>query len=165
MAWRIPQRSYARKAATTPRLVFFSKVACQQFLAAYSGEGFRYSSHSVGCPQILPMSSSVRPEPVMSDRWVSFWPHFLGAANTLITNHLKYTPGIEAALVVDRKTPEYVLWKKLSGCTMPIFRIVMEHGAHVFKINEKAGTPWSLQCKALSRLLVTAQAPCGNVVI
>ena len=54
--------------------------------------------------------------------------------------------------------------EKLSGCTMPIFRIVMEHGAHVFKINEKAELLGVFNAK-LEQLLVTAQAPCGNVVI
>ena len=100
----------------------------------------------------------------MSDRWFSFWPLFLGAAYKLITNHFKYTPGIQAAPVVDRKSARVCIVDKLSGFSMPIYKVVMEHGAQVFKIHEKGELP-AVSNSELEELLATARVPGGNVVI
>ena len=59
------------------------------------------------------------------------------AANKLITRRFQYTPGIEAAPVVDRRNATMYIVDKISGFSMPIFKVVMERGAHAFKVHEK----------------------------
>ena len=82
----------------------------------------------------------------------------------LITSHFKFTPGIDAAPVADRKNARVRIVDKLSGFTMLSFKIVMEHGAHVFKIHEKAQLSGVSKAE-LEELVATARAPGGNVVI
>ena len=110
------------------RLVFQSK-ACQLFLAANSGKGFLYTA----CQQ---KSSFDKPQPLMSDRWESCWPLFGLRPNRLFSDRFNQTPGIEVAPVVGWKNARVCSVDKPSGFSMPTFKIVMVHGAHVFKIHE-----------------------------
>ena len=128
LAWRIPTKSSARRAVTMHRLVFQSK-ACQLFLAANSGKGFLYTA----CQQ---KSSFEKPQPLMSDRWESCWPLFGLRPNRLFSDRFNQTPGIEVAPVVGWKNARVCCVDKPSGFSMPTFKIVMVHGAHVFKIHE-----------------------------
>ena len=50
------------------------------------------------------------------------------AANQLIAFHFQHTEGISPAPVVDRKSARVCITDQLSGFTMPIFKMVMEHG-------------------------------------
>ena len=60
-----------------------------------------------------------------------------GAANMLVTNRFRQTPGIEAAPVVDRKNARVCIVDKLSGFTMPMFKGVMEHAATRLRSTKK----------------------------
>ena len=47
-------------------------------------------------------------------------------AHKLVTSHFQYTPGIQAAPVVDRKNARVGIVDRRSGFMMPNFEIVME---------------------------------------
>ena len=47
---------------------------------------------------------------------------------------------------------------------MPLIEIVMERGAHVFKVHEKAELP-GVSAEELVEVLETTRAPGGDVVI
>ena len=53
---------------------------------------------------------------------------------------------------------------KLSGFTMPLFKIVMERGAHGFKVHERAELP-GVSAAELEELVSTASASKGDDVI
>ena len=65
----------------------------------------------------------------------------LNAANELTTTNFKNTQGIQVAPVVDRKNPRVCIADRLSGFTMPPSNIVMNRGACVGKVHEKAALP------------------------
>ena len=82
----------------------------------------------------------------------------------LAPSRFQYTPGIEAAPVVDRRNATVCIVDKLSGFSMPMFKVVMKRGAHAFKVHEKEELP-GVSNAELEELLATARAPGGNVVV
>ena len=86
------------------------------------------------------------------------------AANKLRTNCLQYTAGMQAASVVDRENARVCNVDKLSGFSMTIFQVVIEHGAHVFKIHEEAELR-GVSHSDLKEVLATARAPSEKVTV
>ena len=90
-------------------------------------------------------------------------PPLWTAGYKLITNPLLNT-GIRAAPVVHRKNARVCIVDKLSGFSMPIFKMVTERGTLVFKVHEKDELT-GVTTVELEELLATARAPGGDVVI
>ena len=65
--------------------------------------------------------------------------------------------------MVDRKNARVWTADKELGVTMPVFKMVMKNGAHVFKVHEKAELPGVPQ-EEFKRLVAraTEQSRCNN---
>ena len=81
-----------------------------------------------------------------------------GAVSRLITNRFQNTEGNQAAPVVDKMNVRVCVVDKLSGFSMPIFKVVAKHGGHTFKTHEKAELSGVTNAD-LEELLATARAP------
>ena len=92
--------------------------------------------------------------------WKFFAPLW-SAAHQLIFSHFQFTEGISVASVVDRRN---CITDKMSRFTMPMFKMVMEHGVHVFKVHEEAELTTVLD-EELHRLVTAASAAKRSAVV
>ena len=86
------------------------------------------------------------------------------AATQVTTAHFQNTAGISVAPVVDRKSARVCITDKMSGFKMSIFKMVVEHGVHVFKVEEKAELP-GMSEEELHQLVAAASAAKRSVVV
>ena len=120
-----------KKGSDNARLLFRSKSECQQFVDKF------VQGRTSQCTTDNPLA--VRTSAEVFVRHARQWDERLTvklllsfAANQLITSHFQHTEGITAALVVDRKNARVRITDWMSGFTMPIFKMVMEHCVHEF---------------------------------
>ena len=102
----------------------------------------------------------------MNVRWENSWLLFWSAVNRLITNRFQYTEGIQAAPVIHRKNARVCTLDKLTGFSIPILKVVAEHGAHIFKMHEKTERPsvTNADLQGLQRhALPAAMSSCSRV--
>ena len=153
LAWKIITRSNARKAVTMPVLSFNPKPRAGSSLRL-SGRGFLFTTDS---------PFAVRKSADVFVRWAQAHDErqmgkllapLCGAVNNLITNRCQYK-GIQIAHVVDRKNARV--------CIL-IFKVVMAHDAHVFKIHGKAEPP-GVSNANLEELLAMVRAPRSHAIV
>ena len=87
----------------------------------------------------------------------NFWPLFGMRSVISSPAQEKFSPGIEAATVVDRKNARVCIVARFWGFAMLICNVVMEHGAHAFKVHEKTELP-HVSDADLAALIATALA-------
>ena len=130
------------------------------FFAAHSGEAFLHTTENPlavrKSAEVFVRQARAYDERQMGTLLAPLW----GAANKGITIRFQYTAGIQGALVVDRKNARVCIVDKLPGFSMPIFKVVIEQSAHVFKIHENAEL-FGVSNADLEELLATARAPTG----
>ena len=122
-----------KKGSDNARLLFRTKSECRQFVESCRENGFRHTTdHSLAVRKSAEVFCSSSQAVRHTSDGEALGPPLEGGATQVTTAHFQHTAGISVAPVVDRKSARVRIADWMSGFKMPIFKMVMEHGVHVF---------------------------------